>query len=61
MLVRVWVEELGQHVISCTAYGPAGPAVFLATTPDFRSVERLGIAVRAGGQECGAPAGARRR
>jgi beta-1,2-mannobiose phosphorylase / 1,2-beta-oligomannan phosphorylase len=39
----VWVEELGTHVISCTAYGPAGPAVFLATSTDFRTVERLGI------------------
>lgn len=39
----VWVEELGTHVISCTAYGPAGPAVFLATSTDFRSVERIGI------------------
>jgi hypothetical protein len=37
----VWVEEL--NVISCTAYGPAGPTVFLATSDDFRSVERLGI------------------
>jgi predicted GH43/DUF377 family glycosyl hydrolase len=41
----VWVEELGRHVISCTSYGPAGPAVFLATTVDFRSVERIGIVV----------------
>lgn len=39
----VWVEELGTHVISCTAYGPAGPTVFLATSTDFRTVERLGI------------------
>jgi beta-1,2-mannobiose phosphorylase / 1,2-beta-oligomannan phosphorylase len=39
----VWVEELRTHVISCTAYGPAGPAVFLATSSDFRTVERLGI------------------
>ncbi len=39
----VWVEELGRFVITCTAYGPAGPAVFLATTEDFRSVERYGI------------------
>ena len=41
----VWVEELGTHVISCTAYGPAGPAVFLATSVDFKFVERLGIVV----------------
>jgi len=39
----VWVDELGTHVISCTAYGPAGPAVFLATSVDFKTVERLGI------------------
>jgi len=38
-----WVDELGRWVIACTAYGPAGPAVFLATTADFRSVERYGI------------------
>jgi predicted GH43/DUF377 family glycosyl hydrolase len=30
-------------VITCTAYGPAGPAVFLATTEHFRAVERVGI------------------
>ncbi len=41
----VWVEELGTHVITCTAYGHAGPAVFLATTEDFDSVERVGIVV----------------
>ena len=39
----VWVDELDRWVITCTAYGPAGPAVFLATTADFASVERLGI------------------
>ncbi len=39
----VWVDELDRWVITCTAYGPAGPAVFLATTEDFRSVERHGI------------------
>ena len=41
----VWVEELGRYVITCTAYGHAGPAVFLATTEDFRSVDRVGIIV----------------
>ncbi len=41
----VWVEELDRHVISCTAYGPDGPAVFLATSADFRTVERIGIVV----------------
>jgi predicted GH43/DUF377 family glycosyl hydrolase len=39
----VWVDELGSFVITCTAYGPGGPAVFLATTEDFRSVERRGV------------------
>jgi beta-1,2-mannobiose phosphorylase / 1,2-beta-oligomannan phosphorylase len=39
----VWIEELGLWAITCTAYGPSGPAVYLATTTDFRSVERLGI------------------
>ena len=39
----VFVPELERWVITCTAYGPAGPAVFLATTEDFRSVERHGI------------------
>ena len=39
----VFVPELERWVITCTAYGPAGPAVFLATTEDFTSVERHGI------------------
>ena len=39
----VWVAELDRWVITCTAYGPAGPAVYLATTSDFRTVERHGI------------------
>jgi beta-1,2-mannobiose phosphorylase / 1,2-beta-oligomannan phosphorylase len=38
----IWVDELGRWVITCTAYGPAGPSVFLATTEDFTSVERYG-------------------
>ena len=42
----VWVEELGRWVITCTAYGPAGPAVFLATTEDFATIERHGIVRR---------------
>jgi beta-1,2-mannobiose phosphorylase / 1,2-beta-oligomannan phosphorylase len=41
----VWVEELGKHVITCTAYGAAGPAVYLALTDDFRSIERVGVVV----------------
>jgi beta-1,2-mannobiose phosphorylase / 1,2-beta-oligomannan phosphorylase len=39
----VWVEELARWVITCTAYGPAGPAVFMVTTEDFTSVERYGV------------------
>jgi len=39
----VWASELDRWVITCTAYGPAGPAVYLATTTDFRSVDRHGI------------------
>jgi predicted GH43/DUF377 family glycosyl hydrolase len=39
----VWVDELDRWVITCTAYGPAGPAVFLATTQDFTSIERYGV------------------
>ncbi len=39
----VWVPELERWVITCTSYGPAGPAVYLATTEDFRSIERHGI------------------
>ena len=30
-------------MITCTAYGPAGPAVYLATTEDFTTIERHGI------------------
>jgi predicted GH43/DUF377 family glycosyl hydrolase len=41
----VWADELDRFVITCTAYGPAGPAVYLATTADFSSVERRGIVV----------------
>ena len=41
----VWIDELDRFAITCTAYGPAGPAVFLATTKDFRSVDRRGIVV----------------
>jgi predicted GH43/DUF377 family glycosyl hydrolase len=39
----VWVDELARWVITCTAYGPAGPAVFLATTEDVATVERHGV------------------
>ena len=39
----VFVPEHDRWVITCTAYGPAGPAVFLATTTDFVRVKRHGI------------------
>ncbi len=39
----VWVDELDRFVITCTAYGPAGPAVHLALTKDFDEFEHLGI------------------
>ena len=42
----VWVDELQRWVITCTAYGPAGPGVFLATTEDFTAVERYGMVRR---------------
>ncbi len=43
----VWLAELDRWAITCTAYGPAGPSVYLATTSDFRTVERCGIIRRA--------------
>jgi predicted GH43/DUF377 family glycosyl hydrolase len=39
----VWVDELKRWLITCTAYGPPGPSVFLATTEDFTTVERYGV------------------
>jgi predicted GH43/DUF377 family glycosyl hydrolase len=39
----VFVPELDRFAITCTAYGPAGPAVYLATTSDFVTVEHHGI------------------
>lgn len=37
------VDELDAWVIAYTAFGPGGPSISLATTRDFRSVERLGV------------------
>lgn len=31
--------EIGRYVITCTAYGPPGPCVFLATTEDFATLD----------------------
>jgi predicted GH43/DUF377 family glycosyl hydrolase len=36
----VWVPELDRWVITGTAYGRAGPGVFLATTRDFTTIEQ---------------------
>jgi predicted GH43/DUF377 family glycosyl hydrolase len=38
-----WLDELNQYVIAYTAYSGLGAGVALATTTDFRSVERLGL------------------
>ena len=37
------VDELDGWVIAYTAFGPLGPAVSLAVTHDFRSLQRLGV------------------
>lgn len=37
------VDELDAWVITYTSFGPGGPGVSLATTRDFRTVERLGV------------------
>jgi len=38
-----WVAELDAWVIAYTSFGPGGPGLSLATTRDFRTVERLGM------------------
>jgi len=38
-----WVPELARWVIAYTSFGPGGPGLSLATTADFRGVERLGM------------------
>lgn len=38
-----YLDELGQWVIAYTAYSSLGAGVALATTRDFRGVERLGL------------------
>jgi predicted GH43/DUF377 family glycosyl hydrolase len=40
-----FAPELGEWLIAYTAYSSVGPAVALAKTRDFRSVERLGVAL----------------
>jgi len=39
----VYVEELGAWAITCTAYGPAGPAVYMVTTTDFVKLHHYGL------------------
>jgi predicted GH43/DUF377 family glycosyl hydrolase len=41
-----FVPELGRYVIAYTAFGAGGPAVALALTEDFRTFERLGVALQ---------------
>lgn len=41
-----FVEELGRYAIAYTAFGKGGPGVALALTEDFRSFERLGLALQ---------------
>lgn len=40
-----WVEELGLHVMTYVAYGPAGPRTALAVSSDLREWRRLGPVV----------------
>ncbi len=42
----VWLPELERWSITCTTYGPPGPAVYLAMTTDFLTVERYGVIKR---------------
>ncbi len=38
-----WLDELDAYAIVFTAFGPGGPGISLATTRDFRTVERIGM------------------
>ncbi len=40
-----YLQDENEWIIAYTAYSPNGPAVALARTKDFRSVERLGLAL----------------
>ena len=57
----VWIPELGRWSITCTSYGPPGPAVYLALTDDFRTVDRHGRDQGRRRQERRAPVRAHRR
>ena len=39
----VHCPELGGWVITCTAFGPGGPCVYLATTSDFVTLDHQGV------------------
>lgn len=41
-----FVEELDRYAIAYTAFGKGGPGVALALTEDFKSFERLGLALQ---------------
>lgn len=41
-----FVEELGKYAIAYTAFGKGGPGIGLALTTDFRTFERLGLALQ---------------
>jgi predicted GH43/DUF377 family glycosyl hydrolase len=38
-----WMPELDAWVIVYTSFGPGGPSISLATTQDFRTIERMGL------------------
>jgi len=38
-----WSEDLDAWAIAYTSFGPGGPSLSLATTTDFRTVNRLGV------------------
>lgn len=39
----VWLPELERYAVTYTAFSPAGPAVALALTEDFRNFGRVGV------------------
>jgi predicted GH43/DUF377 family glycosyl hydrolase len=41
-----WMEDLDRYAIAYTAFGKGGPGVALALTEDFRTFERLGLALQ---------------
>ena len=41
-----FIEELGKYAVAYTAFSKGGPAVALALTEDFRTFERLGLAMQ---------------